>query len=175
MAYLDHRERGGYTTHKVLFHPKHLQQKQQQYRQHDSKASTFTVLAYIATEVNPNYLGPAPIDDLAKQVVGSRGPSGCNTEYILNLAQAMRQIAPGVKDDHLFNLEGKVREQLAVKLRVKVQSVIGHNVTSKERGEDTDAANLEVPVDNDCTCNFCYCLTGSASSAKADSPVVITS
>lgn len=165
MAYLDHRERGGYTTHKVLFHPKHLQQ--QQHQQCDPKMTTFTVLAYIATEVNPNYLGPAPVEDLAKQVVGSRGPSGCNAEYILNLAQAMRQIAPGVKDDHLFSLEGKVREQLEVKLRVKVESVMGRG------GEDIDAVKLEVPVDNECTCNFCYCVTGSTTTAaKRDSPVL---
>ena len=166
MAYLNHRERGGYTTHEVLFHPKHLQQQQQL----DPKLTvTFTVLAYIATEVNPNFLGPAPVEDLAKQVVDSRGPSGCNTEYILNLAQAMRQIAPGVKDDHLFSLEGKVREQLAVKLKVKVQSVIGSG------WEDTDdAAKLEVPMcrDKECTCDFCYCVTESATATKGDSRVI---
>ena len=162
MAYLDHRERGGYTTHKVLFHPKHLHQQQR-----DPKVTTLTVLAYIATEVNPNYLGPAPIEDLAKQVVGSRGPSGCNSEYILNLAQAMRQIAPGVEDDHLFSLEGKVREQLEVKLKVKVESVMGRG------GEAIDAVKSEVPVDNECTCNFCYCATGSTTATtKADSPVL---
>ena len=161
MAYLDHRERGGYTTHKVLFYPKHLQQQQQQ---PDPKISTFTVLAYIATEVNPNYLGPAPVDDLAKQVVDCRGPSGCNTEYILNLAQAMRQIAPGVKDEHLFSLEGKVREQLEVKLRVKVESVMVVG-----GGDDTDSGKFKVPVDNECTCNFCYCTTGSAMATKGDS------
>jgi hypothetical protein len=171
MAYLDHRERGGYTTHEVLFHPKHLQQQKQ--RQLDPKGTkTFTVLAYIATEVNPNYLGPAPVEDLAKQVVDSRGPSGCNAEYILNLAQAMRQIAPGVNDDHLYSLEGKVREQLAVKLKVKVQSVMGSG-----GWEDTDAAKLEVPVcrDSDCTCDFCYCVTESVMATQGDSHVTIAS
>lgn len=157
MAYLDHRERGGYTTHKVVFHPKHHQQQQQQC---DPKVATFPVLAYIATEVNPNYLGPAPIEDLAKQVVSSRGPSGCNTEYILNLAQAMRQIAPGVKDNHLFSLEGKIREQLEVKLKVKIERVMGR------KEEDIDAVKSKVPVDNDCTCNFCYCVTGNAIATK---------
>ena len=173
MAYLDHRERGGYTTHEVLFHPKHHhhhhQQQQQQQQQLDPKLkATFTVLAYIATEVNPNYLGPAPVENLAKQVVNSRGPSGCNAEYILNLAQAMRQIAPEVKDDHLFSLEGEVREQLAVKLKVKVQSVMSSG------WEDTDAAKLEVTVcrDKNCTCDFCYCITESATATKGDSPVI---
>ena len=139
MAYLDHRERGGYTTHKVLFHPK---------PKHD-KQMTFSVLAYIATELNPNYLGPAPIEDVAKQVVGSRGPSGCNTEYLLNLAQAMREIAPGVNDEHLFGLEGKVREQLEVKLKVTIN------------GRGGTAIKLDPPVEDKCTCNFCYCTSRS--------------
>ena len=171
MAYLDHRERGGYTTHEVLFHPKHDllggSDHGNQQQQCVPKVSTFTVLAYIATKLNPNYLGPAPIQDLAKQVVDSRGPSGCNTEYMLNLALAMRQIAPGVKDEHLFSLEGKVREQLEIKLKVKVESVMG-------RGEDTDTVKLEIPVDNECTCKFCYCVTESVTLAKGEPPALET-
>ena len=58
------------------------------------------------------YLGPAPLTDIAKQIVTSKGPSGCNTEYVLNLAQEMRRIAPGVEDRHLFSLEGHIREIL---------------------------------------------------------------
>lgn len=142
MAYLDHRERGGYTTHKVLFHPAKQTVDTAAFGE---QQMTFTVLAYIATELNPNYLGPAPVEDLAKQVVGSRGPSGCNTEYILNLAHAMREIAPGVVDEHLFTLEGKVREQLEVRLKVKV--------TTSKGGSGKTKSDLK--VDDDCTCNFC--------------------
>ena len=74
----------------------------------------FEVLAYIANEHNPNFLGPAPLDHIAEQVVRSRGPSGENTEYVLELARAMRTIAPHVADEHLFTLEGKVLELLAI-------------------------------------------------------------
>lgn len=169
MAYLDHRERGGYTTHEVVFHPKHhrgLLSSDHQNKQHhqcDPKATTtFTVLAYIATELNPNFLGPAPVDDLAKQVVDSRGPSGCNTEYILNLAQAMREIAPGVEDDHLFSLEWKVREQLKVK--VKVERVTGKGAST------AICMSPETLLDSECTCNFCYCITESAAVAEIESP-----
>ena len=58
------------------------------------------------------YLGPAPLGDIARQIVKCKGPSGCNTEYVLNLAQEMRKIAPGVDDQHLFSLEGHIREIL---------------------------------------------------------------
>ena len=107
MAYLDHREKGGYTTHEVTFHPQ------------TKGVSSFTVLVYIGTELNPNYLGPAPLDAIAKQVVNSRGPSGCNTEYMLNLATSMREIAPLVSDEHLYSLESKVREMIWTKLRTR--------------------------------------------------------
>ena len=107
MAYLDHREKGGYTTHEVTFHPQ------------TKGVSSFTVLVYIGTELNPNYLGPAPLDAIAKQVVNSRGPSGCNTEYMLNLAASMREIAPSVSDEHLYGLESKVREMIWTKLRTR--------------------------------------------------------
>lgn len=159
IAYLNHRERGGYTTHEVVFYPKSVLRLAAASDDIDggtcSERKTFTVLAYIATELNPNYLGPAPIEDVAKQVVGARGPSGCNTEYILNLAHAMREIAPGVDDKHLFSLEGKVREQLEVKLKVKVTST---------RGGVADKSNL--PIDADCTCNYCITVSGSATSCK---------
>ena len=104
MSYLNHRERGGYTTHEVPFYPKDEQ-------------PSYTVLVYIATEVNIHYLGPAPTEVLAKQVVTSRGPSGCNAEYVLELAKAMCQIAPLVRDEHLFGLEAKVKELLHLNMK----------------------------------------------------------
>ena len=59
----------------------------------------------------------------AKQVVNSRGPSGCNTEYMLNLATSMREIAPLVPDEHLYSLESKVREMIWAKLRTRSDRV----------------------------------------------------
>ncbi len=101
MAYLNHREKGGYTTEQLLFHPKLGLDKQ-----------PFVTLVYIGTEANPMYLGPAPLTDIAEQVVNAKGPSGCNTEYVLNLAQEMRRIAPEVDDIHLYSLEGHIRDIL---------------------------------------------------------------
>lgn len=98
--YLNHREKNGYTLTELPFHPI------------DSTTPPFSVNVYIATESNEHFLGPAPIDTIAEQVVRSRGPSGCNTEYVLELASAIRKLAPLVKDTHLFSLEKRVREIL---------------------------------------------------------------
>jgi cation transport regulator ChaC len=100
MAYLNHREKGGYVTKEVLFYPKET----------DGDMKPFTTLMYIATETNPLYLGPAPVEDMARQIVKSRGPSGCNAEYALKLAHGMREIAPSVPDDHLFSLEKAIND-----------------------------------------------------------------
>lgn len=101
LSYLDHREKAGYTTHRVKFEPC------------NKDTAPFIVLVYIATENNNEYLGPASLDSIARQVSQSRGPSGCNVEYVMNLAQAMRQTVPRAEDKHLYGLENKLREILA--------------------------------------------------------------
>lgn len=131
MDYLNHREKNGYTTMELLFYPSS-----------DLKSEPFLTLMYIATITNPHFLGPAPIEAIAEQVVRSRGPSGCNTEYVLNLARAMRELTPSAQDDHLFALERKIKEiveESLLKLRVC--------------GGSTDR---QVEKDNNCTCNYCY-------------------
>ena len=98
MEYLDRREAGGYTTHELTFYP------------HDISFQTFTVLVYIATERNPNHLGPAPLDTMAHQIITSQGKSGDNIEYVMELAKSMRVIAPHVVDHHLYELEARIKE-----------------------------------------------------------------
>ncbi|KAK3093294.1 hypothetical protein FSP39_013733 [Pinctada imbricata] len=95
-AHLDYREKGGYSAANLTFYPDNDIQ------------SSFDLTIYMASEENKNYLGPAPIEDIAKQVVSSVGPSGKNTDYILNLAKALRQVSPHVVDSHLFDLEREV-------------------------------------------------------------------
>ncbi len=100
MAYLNEQEVDGYKTHRVEFlpaTPNHQPTK---------------VLVYIATETNPSYLGPKETGALAQQIVNSRGPSGCNVEYAMELAKGMRGIAPHVQDTHLCELEAKIKEML---------------------------------------------------------------
>ena len=103
IAYLNKRECGGYTTQEITFYP------------NDSMHSIkdpFTVLVYIATETNPNYLGPQTMESLATRIVKCRGVSGPNTEYLFELAKLMREIAPGVPDEHLYGLTEKVETLL---------------------------------------------------------------
>lgn len=99
ISYLNGREQG-YSTEEMTFYPT------------DKGMDPITVLVYIATERSSCYLGPASDEAIAKQVVNAKGFSGTNTEYVLNLASSMREIAPHVKDDHLYSLEAKVKELL---------------------------------------------------------------
>ena len=100
IAQLNQRETNAYITREVTFHPK------------ESNVAPFTVLVYIGTETSSGFLGPAPLQDMAEQIVQGRGKSGTNSEYVLKLASAMREIAPHVHDEHLFTLEEKVLDLL---------------------------------------------------------------
>lgn len=88
---LDHRERGGFVRKQVevRFGPGRI-------------ADRATALVYIATERNPNYLGPASEIEIAQQIRISHGPSGPNIEYALRLADALRGI--DADDDHVFSV-----------------------------------------------------------------------
>ena len=68
LATLDHREKGGYDRREVTLH----------FRGRDPVAG----LVYLATAENPNYLGPAPLEEIAAQVRASSGPSGDNVDYV---------------------------------------------------------------------------------------------
>ena len=100
VAQLNQRETSAYTTREVDFYPR------------EAKVAPLSVLVYIGTETSSGFLGPALIEDIAKQIVQCCGKSGTNSEYVLKLASTMREIAPGVRDTHLFTLEEKVLDLL---------------------------------------------------------------
>jgi cation transport regulator ChaC len=93
LATLDHRERGGYQRFEV-----EISLGLEGARRHACPG-----LVYIATPENENYLGPAPIDRIAGQIAGARGPSGANPEYVFELARALRDM--GTRDEHVFAVE----------------------------------------------------------------------
>jgi cation transport protein ChaC len=95
--HLDHREKNGYERHSTKLHLEH-------------RDETVTGTFYIATSDNPAFLGDAPDSELAKHIAHSQGPSGSNADYLLSLANALRDI--GEHDEHVQNLE---RHLLALK------------------------------------------------------------
>lgn len=95
VSQLDHREQGGYSRHTALV------------REAEHAPPFAEAVVYVATTDNTNYLGCAPLPEIADQVVASHGPSGSNVEYVLELARALR--AMGARDDHVFRLEALVR------------------------------------------------------------------
>jgi len=95
LARLDHREQGGYDRHELAIH--------------DADDGPFaTALVYLARPDNPNYLGEAPLAEIAAQVRRSRGPSGPNPEYVLRLAEALDDM--GIDDPHVHELAALLRD-----------------------------------------------------------------
>lgn len=103
LNYLKHREcsLGGYITLYTKFYPRVASDDA------ELSGEAFPSLLYIATDRNHLWLGDAPLENIAEQIVSSRGPSGHNVEYLLRLAQFMREELNLVDthDEHLFELE----------------------------------------------------------------------
>ena len=68
----------------------------------DGADAAVRAITYVARAGNPNYLGPAPLREIAAQVRRSTGPSGSNVEYVVRLADALR--AMRAEDDHVFDV-----------------------------------------------------------------------
>ena len=92
-AALDHREQAGYLKVET---PIHL---------HDGRRIEGG-LVYIAGPENPNFIGPAPLDQMVQHIARSHGPSGANRDYLTRLAEALR--AQGATDPHLTQLEDRL-------------------------------------------------------------------
>jgi cation transport regulator ChaC len=93
--HLDHREKNGYlrVVVDVQF----------------ADGASEEALVYIAGPDNPAYLGPASEADIAAQIDHAVGPSGLNRDYLLHLADALRDL--GAEDAHVFGLERLLRKQ----------------------------------------------------------------
>jgi glutathione-specific gamma-glutamylcyclotransferase len=66
-------------------------------------------VTYHAPIGNFAFLGDAPIDDMVVQIKRCAGRSGRNTDYVLELARALRKLS--VEDAHVFELEAMVEQQ----------------------------------------------------------------
>lgn len=93
-AHLDHREKNGYLrlATEIGFN--------------DGRSEEG--LVYIATEENGAFLGAASERAIAQQIAASRGPSGRNRDYLVDLAHALREL--GMDDPHVFAIERHLSE-----------------------------------------------------------------
>ncbi|XP_074575836.1 gamma-glutamylcyclotransferase 2-3 [Curcuma longa] len=74
------------------------------------------VLVYIGSEdkkANPNYLGPASLDEMARQIAVAEGPSGPNRDYLFHLEDSLKQM--GCEDPHVTDLAAAVRSVVSTK------------------------------------------------------------
>ncbi|XP_003691174.1 putative glutathione-specific gamma-glutamylcyclotransferase 2 [Apis florea] len=147
VKHLDYREKGGYERKSVLFYPSYSIKDTASYSLANNKFPSdlenekllssvsentpFYITIYIGGEDNPNYAGVEDIYTIAKQILVSHGPSGANTEYLYNLASAMRLIAPGINDEHLYVLEATVKT-LEQEKNIKIK--LNENLCTSENG-----------------------------------------
>ncbi|KAM7507731.1 hypothetical protein LguiA_018184 [Lonicera macranthoides] len=77
------------------------------------------VMVYIASadkKTNPNYLGPASLEEIAEQIVHAEGPSGPNREYLFKLENALLHLdSVGREDKHVLSIAKEVRRILSEK------------------------------------------------------------
>ncbi|KAH9172888.1 ChaC-like protein [Lactarius sanguifluus] len=96
-AYLDYREKDGYTLERVDVHGA-------------GNVPVCGAECYVGRNDNPSFVGSEPLEELADTVWRAVGPSGRNKDYVYNLAAAVRALAPEAHDSHLFALEARLRE-----------------------------------------------------------------
>lgn len=92
--HLDRREKNGYLRHAVTLTFDDGRQAE--------------ALTYIAAEGNAAWLGQADDAAIARHIAHAEGPSGPNRDYLLHLAQALREL--GAQDPHVFAIERHLLE-----------------------------------------------------------------
>lgn len=92
--HLDHREKNGYLRVAVDLH--------------FDDGGREEGLIYIADEQNSAYLGEASEVEIAHHIAGAHGPSGANSDYLLQLAEALRELE--CDDPHVFEIEHHLKQ-----------------------------------------------------------------
>lgn len=96
--HLDHREKNGYLRFTMTLH--------------FDDEQTAEGIVYIASSDNAAWLGPADDAEIARHVAGAAGPSGCNSDYVRRLAEALRGL--GADDPHVFAVDAALRAMQSV-------------------------------------------------------------
>jgi 1,4-dihydroxy-2-naphthoyl-CoA hydrolase len=95
---LDHREKGGYERNFLPIFDE------------NNNIVHKKTLIYIGPEDGPEFVKNESIQDTAKIIAYSVGPSGKNTEYLFNLRRELLNLK--IKDDYLYHLEQEVKRIL---------------------------------------------------------------
>ncbi|XP_019438374.1 PREDICTED: gamma-glutamylcyclotransferase 2-2-like [Lupinus angustifolius] len=106
------------------------------YKEEDSLNPVLTgviVFTSTADKANKYYLGPAPLEDMARQIATAYGPCGNNRDYLFLLEKAMHDI--GHEDDYVIELANEVRKELGIV-----------NVLSKDKKMVAPTPHMPIPT-----------------------------
>ncbi|KAL1834726.1 hypothetical protein ACET3Z_004377 [Daucus carota] len=99
------------------------------FKEEDSEQPAVTgMLVFTSTPdkvSNRYYLGPAPLEDMARQIATAHGPCGNNRDYIFLLEKALFNI--GHEDDMIIELAAEVRKYTEIISIVKATGVVKSN------------------------------------------------
>lgn len=112
--YLDIREINGYSIQYASFHPT------------DSSEGDIRCMVYIGMPNNPQFVGPLHPAEVAQTINQSRGPSGENREYLLQLEKALNTLSPHSGDGHVSDLARRVRAMTPAERDTRTDTVGEH-------------------------------------------------
>ena len=133
--YLDYREKNGYSAMHVPLYTKSEDDGEE-------KMVLKNALVYVGLPSNPAFVGPQSLDALAQRIYTCAGPSGPNPEYLLNLARAVRELAPQSVDHHLFSLEKRL-------VLLQEQNIDPAVLIAQEAKQDTAASKSKKTTEDD--------------------------
>ncbi|ODV77722.1 ChaC-like protein [Suhomyces tanzawaensis NRRL Y-17324] len=113
--YLDVREQDGYTSHQIPFHITNSHEVEHPALTEvprDPTTGDFFIesMIYIGTIDNVSFVGPESIEQTAKTIRHSEGPSGKNQDYLFGLHTAVQQLDKYSRDYYLEDLVKIVKE-----------------------------------------------------------------
>ncbi|PNT68585.1 hypothetical protein BRADI_3g43137v3 [Brachypodium distachyon] len=98
------------------------------YKDGDSlKPAVTGVLVFVSTPDpvgNKYYLGPAPLEDMARQIATANGPNGNNRDYLFSMEKALSNISH--EDDSIIELANEVRKVLS-----RSEKITGSDISLK--------------------------------------------
>lgn len=74
----------------------------------ETDAGLVQALAFVAVPEHPHFVGPMPLDDMARIMAVARGSYGTNRDYLRNLLAELEIL--GVDDPELRMLDAKIRD-----------------------------------------------------------------